>query len=513
MNYSKHRQNIRYLLPILIILIALSARLIPGPRTIDDAYITYRYTQNILAGEGLVYNAGENVLGTTTPFYAGLMALLGWFFGGVDAPFPIVSLVVNAIADAATCLLLLQLGKRLDVPLAGTAAALAWALHPYSVTFAIGGLETSVFVLVLMGLITAHLENKRVLTAFLAALSLLTRPDAALLLLPLGADRLFLAIRSKDRITFAEVAAFTIPILAWIIPATLYYGSPIPHSIAAKINAYALPSEAAFVRFLQHYSTPFMENLTFGAAGIAAGLFIYLFFNVTGMLRLIRSNPRVWAWVVFPWLWFAAYSIANPLIFRWYLTPPLAAYIFTLLAGMDFLQQDISKGRLKSITKPFAALILFAPILLLLRGWTLSPDHGSSSPAPDMAWIQLELKYKEATDFLQPIFEGLTETPTIAAGDIGALGYYTNARILDTLGLISPEAIPYYPTLPDYYVIAYAVSPDLIIDQLPDYIVLLEVYGREGLFKNKIFLDTYVLLHTVDTDIYGSNGMVIYARK
>jgi len=37
---------------------------------LDDAYITFRYAQNLAAGLGFVYNAGERVLGTTTPLCA-----------------------------------------------------------------------------------------------------------------------------------------------------------------------------------------------------------------------------------------------------------------------------------------------------------------------------------------------------------------------------------------------------------------------------------------------------------
>jgi hypothetical protein len=35
--------------------------------TVDDAFITFRYAENLAAGNGFVYNLGEKVLGTTTP--------------------------------------------------------------------------------------------------------------------------------------------------------------------------------------------------------------------------------------------------------------------------------------------------------------------------------------------------------------------------------------------------------------------------------------------------------------
>ena len=46
-------------------------------RVYDDPFITYRYAQNLLHGQGLVYNAGERVLSTTAPLYAVLLAGLG----------------------------------------------------------------------------------------------------------------------------------------------------------------------------------------------------------------------------------------------------------------------------------------------------------------------------------------------------------------------------------------------------------------------------------------------------
>lgn len=42
----------------------------------DDAFITYRYARNLAQGYGFVYNLHEPVLGTTTPFYSLVLALL-----------------------------------------------------------------------------------------------------------------------------------------------------------------------------------------------------------------------------------------------------------------------------------------------------------------------------------------------------------------------------------------------------------------------------------------------------
>jgi len=508
-------------------LLAIAARLIPGPRTIDDSFITYRYARNILAGEGFVYNPGEQVLGTTTPLYTLTLVSLGALMGGTEANFPLITLILNALSDGITALLLWRIGKHLGYELAGLASALGWAIAPFSVTFAIGGLETSLYVLLLSATIYTHISNQPKLTAFLAALSLLTRPDALILLGPLAFDRLISIIQQKRLATdwrslITEALAFLLPAAVWFTFATLYFGSPIPHSILAKSLAYRLPETAALARLLQHYATPFLGHLLFGIPWIGVGMVIYPFFFAIGARTALKTNRRLWPWILYPWLYFAVFVIANPLIFRWYMTPPLPVYIFFILLGAEnFFRRIIKSVDAAAQTMSwlpkiqwilFPLLILF-PLVLSFQGWTLKPDHGPQRPAPEMAWYKLELLYSQAADILNgKIADSTTSSPVLAAGDVGVLGFYTPTLILDTVGLNSPQSLEYYPLDESNYIINYAVPPDLIFDQQPDYIILLEVYGRAGLFRDPRFDPQYELLHKIPTDIYGSNGMLIFGR-
>jgi len=510
---------------ILIIALALTARLLPGPRTIDDSFITYRYASNIVAGEGFVYNPGERVLGTTTPFYTLLLAALSLFTGGADAPFPTIALIVNALADAGTALLLWQLGKRLDFPYAGVGAALIWAIAPFSVTFAIGGLETSVYVLLLTATVYAYTQGKSPIAALFAGLSLLTRPDALLLLAPLALDFLLTHIINSQNGSRTLQNAFRAPLvflavtLPWYTFATLYFGSPIPHSVSAKTLAYRLPPTAAVTRLLQHYATPFLGNLTFGIPWIGVGIILFPFLTIIGVRAALRANRRLWPWAIYPWLYLAVFAIANPLIFRWYLTPPLPAYFFFIFVGLEELVNKVDQARTERgscSSKPILLPILIAiPLLMTLRGWTLTPDHGSTRPAPEMAWFKLELLYRQAAQYVNQDMarESSQSIPVLAAGDVGVLGYYTDTRILDTVGLNSPQTLDYYPLDESLYAINYAIPPDLIRDHHPDYLVFLEAYGRAGLLKAPFFNEAYTLLQKLPTDIYGSDGMLIYKKE
>jgi len=509
----------------LIVILALAARLIPGPRTIDDSFITFRYARNLLAGSGFTYNPGQPaVLGTTTPLYTLLMAGLGALSGGVNAPFPELALAVNALADAATCLLLVWLGRRAGGRAAGWAAAAIWAVAPFSVTFAIGGLETSLYVLLLTSTAAAALAGRRVTAALLGALALLTRPDALILLGPLVIERLIAYFSShsgskniqllgategsgpKNRI-FYEVLAFGLPVLAWGLFATLTFGSPLPNSILAKAAAYHLEPSDALIRLIQHYATPFLEqNLLGTPAAILIGIVLYPTLFVIGARQAWKAAPRLLPWMLYPWLYLVTFALPNPLIFRWYLTPPLPAYFLFILLGLEGLLQKIPFSWKKTL---ILGVLFILPLAPTLSDWRIHPDHGPDRPAPEMAFIKLELLYRQAAAKLFPLMD---EHSLLAAGDVGVLGFYTPGRILDTVGLNSPVSTRYYPLPPEQYVINYAIPTQLILDQQPDFVVMLEVYGRSTLLKDSRFLQEYHLLEKIDTELYGSDGMLIFTR-
>lgn len=506
-------EKFRRCLPLLIIAAALAARLVPGPRTIDDSYITYRYARNLLSGEGFVYNPGEHVQGTTTPLYTLLMAGLGLLAGGANAPFPWLSWGQNALADAATCFLLIKIGERAGSRTAGCAAALAWAVAPFSVTFAVGGLETSIYVLLLTGAAAAFAYGRHTALVLLSVLAVLTRPDAVLLAGPLVLQRLVLAVRGGQKIRLAE-ALCLLPAAAWGLFATLYFGSPIPHSVQAKLLAYHLEPGSSLMRVLQHYATPFLEQNWLGTLpAVAVGLVLYPFLFIVGARRALKAEPRLLAFFLYPWLYLAAFSLPNPLIFRWYLTPPLPAYFLGILLGAEQVWRSLlALPALKIPARARQALLaalLIVPALSSLGDWRLHPDHGSPSPAPGMAWIKLELLYRQAAE---EIAAHMAPGERLAAGDVGVLGYFTGLPILDTVGLNSPVSLKYYPLDASSYVINYAVPAALILNEKPDWIVVLEVYARRTLLADPAFQEAYRLHREISTDIYGSQGMLIFRR-
>jgi len=246
-----------------------------------------------------------------------------------------------------------------------------------------------------------------------------------------------------------------------------------------------------------------MGNLLFGRVWIGIGLLLLPALSIFGWLGILRERPGMWPLAAFPWVYLAAFSIANPLIFRWYLVPPLPLYVLGIGFGLAALTRS---SRIRPLRYALAGL----SVLMLLNAWTLKPDHGPSRPAPQMAYTKLEALYIQVASDLQG---SLGPQDTIAAGDIGALGYFTGAHILDTVGLVSPVTLEYFPIPASLYVINYAIPPQLILDRQPEFVVMLEVYGREGLLRNSQFNQQYQLVDSLPTDIYGSHAMLVFRRR
>src|SRR5688572_8374570 len=76
----------------------------------DDAYISFRYAENLAAGRGLVYNEGERVFGSSTPLYVLWLTALRLLAPGELAT---AAVRANAIAFVVAALLAGRLVRQL----------------------------------------------------------------------------------------------------------------------------------------------------------------------------------------------------------------------------------------------------------------------------------------------------------------------------------------------------------------------------------------------------------------
>lgn len=503
---------------LLIALLTVGARLLPGPRTVDDAFITFRYSRNIVEGHGFVYNPGTRTLGTTTPLFTLLMAGVSWITGSDNYPW--FALVANTAADALSAVLLALLVRRVAGRAApGVIVGALWAINPVSVTFAVGGMETSVAILWMVAAAYAYVAGRDGWMALFAALGVLTRVDSLLWVGPLLAHQLVTAWRAGAgrgwaRLPWRSWAVFAAALAPWHLFSVAYFGTLLSRSLAAKRVAYVVDDLQALVRLLQQIATPFSDHQTLGVPGIAIGIMLYPALAAAGTLYAVKRQPRLLPFLLYPWLYVAVFSAMNPLIFRWYLAPLLPPYFVAIVLGVWALAGAVAEAARRPRLGLAASATLGALFVALsLNAWVLHPDHGRDRPAPKMAWHKIELNYRRMAETLRNDF-GVSEATVVAAGDIGVVGYYSRAHILDTVGLITPEMAAYYPV--DESLLAeganYAVPPAIIMDYQPDYIVLMESFVRNGLARDPAFGKLYAQARIFTTDYYGT-GMILYQRR
>jgi len=113
-----------------------------GTDAVDDAYISFRYAQNAIRGNGLMFNPGERVEGFTNFLWTAAMIPLEG--AGVDVGR--ASMILGALIGLGLLWLVMRFAKQVDAPEGvGLLAALWLAADGSFVLWSVSGLETVLF--------------------------------------------------------------------------------------------------------------------------------------------------------------------------------------------------------------------------------------------------------------------------------------------------------------------------------------------------------------------------------
>jgi Gpi18-like mannosyltransferase len=132
--------------------------------TADDAFITFRYAENLAAGLGFVYNEGQQVLGSSTPLFTLLLSAL------IAAKITALhgALLISWIAVGLTAVIVYRMARSLRLGRLSYLPTLIYILWPRSIIADNSGMETALFTL----LVTAalfYLRQRQIYYALAAA--------------------------------------------------------------------------------------------------------------------------------------------------------------------------------------------------------------------------------------------------------------------------------------------------------------------------------------------------------
>jgi len=215
---------------------------------IDDVFVTLRYSRNVLAGHGPVFNPGEAVEGYSNPTWLLLVTAVAAVTGltGHLALFYLAKLLCM-VFGALTLVVMYRIAK-LHGNGKPTIALLVviLAASPFLNVYNISGMETSLITFLIALTFLFHSlwrEHQRLgyAVAFAVTLGILTisRPEAIMYPVAIFAGIIAIAVRRKDdrlRFTYLALAIVAAIVVAFVAFRLSFYGEFLPNTLFAKNN-------------------------------------------------------------------------------------------------------------------------------------------------------------------------------------------------------------------------------------------------------------------------------------
>lgn len=457
----------------------------------DDAFITYRYARNLASGVGFVYNAGEDILSTTAPLYGILLAALAV----LKIEPPVASFLIGSIATFTGSALLYRLGLRSGRSRAALASAVLLATSPL-VWMAIG-MESSLYLLLALGAFNASTDHRWRMAGVLAGLATLVRGDGLLIAGVVALSEW--AQRRRPPWRSALMTAATI--LPAGILAMIAYGSPFPVTLRAKILQANLGITGLFP------GASFLDGLNRLAAAYLRHTGLYLAVLPFVGIGLIQSRRHRWAWPILAWgfLQAAGYVTLGVAPYRWYYIPLLPALYSLTGIGIAAIARRAPPRAGSWIAAGLTMIVLVAQARSI---WEIQRSTDQAVPRSELIGIDA------LPDTNGPVYERVgawlrDQTPiaaSVGVMEIGIIGYYSERRIVDLLGLLQPEVAAAIGRRDIFWSIPH---------MLPDYLVLTAInplYSYD-LLADPWFGAMYTQVATLDDPRFRGSPIAIYRRQ
>ena len=381
----------------------------------DDAFISFRYADNLVRGHGLVFNAGERVMGYSNLLWVLLLAALQVVGIG---PVAAAKILGTLLAWGTLLRVYAYLRETCSDRLPAIAATLLLATWGTFAMWIFGGLEGPLLAFLLLGGVIEAMRMERdsgrgsyLRLGLWFGLAGLTRPEGVFYSLPVAC---WLLVRNRGRSRVTGVIDFLV--IAWLFYigfttwAFFYYGDPLPNAYYAKMHPLSL---ALLARgwsitewFLRGYlGVPLLIVLSWAAA-----------------TRLRLSSPG----------WFPLGIIATFLVFfvrvggdalvyyrMWFWTLPM----FALLAGEALAHLTASGWRYRRA----------AAVAVIVLGLAATLQH--SFFGREIGRLRRDEQFVRDASTIADALRQTGRPVLVAANNVGAIAYGANQPFVDMLGL------------------------------------------------------------------------------
>ena len=429
-----------------------------APYACDDAYIHMRVAEHLMKFGRPDFNPGERLMVSSSTPWMLLLTLLG-FVGGLTTS---VIAGVNALALTLCGSVTYRIARMLELSKPAQVLAAALVIAALFVSSA-ELMETPVAILCALLAVDAAMRHRALSGGVWLGLASALRVECLVVVAVL----LFATWRQKPFPWVKFLPGLLLLFGGFQFLNFYWYGTAVPHGALAKSVVYQAPPEAVLLNFIQS---------VYGASLLGRSLdlirsHLVLIFGcvVYGVLRvsnqLTRTKRFAAAALVVGLVTLSLYVMKGVPLFEWYVPLYLVPIVLAVVALTDGL------GRVKG-----GALAVLITLPIFLGGLR---DIYAGLVSPSMfsgfekgARVQAYLRLGEDLNERFPDAELLT-------AEIGGLGFTFRGRVIDGVGIASPEALPFHPlSVPDErrnHLIG-AIPSELIAQTKPKLIVSFPQY-------------------------------------
>jgi len=405
---------------------------------LDDPWIHLTFAKNLFQYFSFSYFKNEMVTaGSTSPLYTIVLSIM--FF--INSNEMYISYFLGIFFFAASSFAFYKLcNVEFDKEIIFALICTGIFIFDKWMNFIAGsGMETTMYILILI--MCAYFYRKRSPVPFAIMLGLImwTRPDGIAFIFALIIDYILVSIYSKDQINLILFSGNDLKkiffIFAGIIGLYLLMnyalsGSLLPNTYNAKLTYYS-PEFRSRTEFIKYevweyfkYGSYYVVMIGFIAALLKFGFDIYK--------KTYNQNTL---YIVFIFTLVFIYWLKLPYAHRFgrYMMPLIPFFILVATIGFRDVAKIINKHTenalfSKSLFYIWAGIIFFMGVK-------------NYDETKDLYANQCKYIYDRQVMAAKWLKTNTNENDIIATHDVGAIGYYSDRKIVDVAGLVTPELI------------------------------------------------------------------------
>lgn len=406
---------------------------------VDDAYISFQYTKNLVLGRGLVFNPGQFVEGYTNFLWVILLAPIYVLTRMVHGDFTRTVIACNiglAVLDLA---LVYVISRRLFSRdwVASCLVLLLCVLDNSYQCYAMSGLENHLLMFWLLASVwfwTGNLRRRWLWTGLSLAAATMTRPDAALFVVCFGiAHSVDLVFRSTSASRSERAKAMLATSAVWIAVYGVYfawryhyYGALLPNTFYLKVGSTGDALQRGW-----DYTVAFVADRSY--------------VPLLALLALRWAHRPLFVWLAMYLVVHAGYVTYVGGDFytghRFYVA--LLPLVYLLVGRVAHgLLQTIRNARpwrriraIRFVAVPIVGLAVGTTLVGLVQFTLRSLERGTYR-WEILVWGE---QVHQTVRFMKWFGTFAHPGESLVVGDIGSAGFFADVVVVDVFGVVDPE--------------------------------------------------------------------------